>query len=118
MRKKELIKKMQELEATNDYHKFYYDGMRDLVDDILVIHPELGWMTEAVDSTYGVSIQHQWNWVGYFATWQAAGAELSSRFKKSQIKIAADAIRKKNKDKKNKKLVKDVFEELGLGEEK
>ena len=113
MRKKELIIKMQVLEATNEYHKFYYDGMRDLVDDILIIHPELG---NAINySTYGVAIHNVWNWAGPTTTWQAADGSLSSRFKKSQIKTAADAIRKKNEDKQNKKKAKDAFDELGLG---
>lgn len=114
MRKKELIKKMLELEAINDYHKFYYDSMKDLVKDILVIYPELASNAGLVIYPHDPNVVINWNYTGASASWTARSGSLASKFKVDTIKTAADAIRKKNDDKSNKKKVKDAFDELGL----
>lgn len=104
--KKDLIHEVEILKYEVQSLKIRYDGAQDLLDNILVIYPELG-----IDDLSSEQ-PTRFDAIASFAGWITQS--VASKFKVKEIKAVADSITEAKDAYEHKKKVKHAFDSLGL----
>lgn len=98
MRKKELLKKIAELQSENAHLKFMYEGIPDLIKDLQVVYPEL-----ENDGMHNIALDAR----GYL--------RYADRLCRGTLSIVADDKRRKREKKVESETIKYAYASLGLG---